>query len=278
MRAAEWPPEPRTATLDTASRRFRPPSWPGAWRRVYGRSPSRFPKRWWMSVAGRSSTTSWPCSPAHGIRRVVLCLGYLGDQVEKYLGDGSAHGMEIGYSYDGPQLLGTGGALRRAAPLLGEVFWVMYGDSYMDIDYRAVLGRVPGTGSPWALMTVLHNQNRWDRSNVVFRDGRLVKYDKRVWTPEMTHVDYGVALLRRTALERISPHQPSDLADLYASLVAEGQMIGYEVTPRFYEIGSPEGLRRRRVRTSRVGCRLRLSELPNVLQPHAANHRSEGFA
>jgi NDP-sugar pyrophosphorylase family protein len=195
----------------------------------------------------------------NGIRRVVLCLGHLGDQVEQHLGDGTVHGVDIRYSHDGPQLVGTGGALRRAAPLLGNVFWVMYGDSYMDIDYRALVaafldGRRAGGVSPridpLGLMTVLHNQNRWDRSNVVFRDGRLVKYDKRLQTPEMTHVDYGVALLRRTALERISPDQPADLADLYSSLVAEGRMMGYEVTRRFYEIGSPAGLQETRAYVS----------------------------
>jgi NDP-sugar pyrophosphorylase family protein len=182
----------------------------------------------------------------NGIRRVVLCLGHLGDQVEKHVGNGAAHGMEICSSHDGPQLLGTGGALHRAASLLGDLFWVMYGDSYMDIDYRAVLAAFLERDC-LALMTVLRNHNRWDRSNVVFRDGRLLKYDKRLQTPEMTHVDYGVALLRGTALARISPQQqPSDLADLYARLVNEGQMIGYEVSQRFYEIGSPEGLQETR--------------------------------
>jgi NDP-sugar pyrophosphorylase family protein len=181
----------------------------------------------------------------NGIRRVVLCLGHLGDQVEKHLSDGAAHGIEIRYSHDGQQLQGTGGALRRAAPLLGEVFWVMYGDSYMDIDYRAVWAAFRGQSS-LGLMTVLNNQNCWDRSNVVFRDGRLVKYDKRKPTPDMTHVDYGVALLRRAAVRGISSRRPSDLADLYSRLVAEGRMIGYEVTRRFYEIGSPAGLRETR--------------------------------
>src|SRR4051812_21922737 len=75
----------------------------------------------------------------NGIRQVVLCLGYLGEQVEQHLGDGSAHGVVVRYAHDGPRLLGTGGALRRAVPLLGEVFWVMYGDSYLDIDYTAAL-------------------------------------------------------------------------------------------------------------------------------------------
>jgi NDP-sugar pyrophosphorylase family protein len=178
---------------------------------------------------------------ANGIRKVVLCLGYLGEQVESHLGTGAALGMEVHYSHDGDRLLGTGGALRRAMPLLGDVFWVMYGDSYMDIDYRAVLAHFLGLGVS-SLMTVMPNHNRWDRSNVVFQGGRLLRYDKRVQTPDMTHIDYGIALLHRTALERIPPHRPEDLADLYRNLVAEGRMAGYEVTRRFYEIGSPEGL------------------------------------
>ncbi len=177
----------------------------------------------------------------NGVRRVVLCLGHLGEQVEQHLGDGSAHGLSVACSHDGPLLLGTGGALRRALPLLDEVFWVMYGDSYMDIDYAAVLRHFlqrPVLG----LMTVLRNDNRWDKSNVVFRDGRLLCYDKRLVSPEMHHIDYGVALLRREALARLAPGQSYDLADLYRELVAEGQMIGHEVTNRFYEIGTPAGL------------------------------------
>jgi D-sedoheptulose 7-phosphate isomerase len=176
-----------------------------------------------------------------GIRRVVLCLGHHGEMVEAHLGDGSAHDLELRYSHDGPRLLGTGGALRRAAPLLGELFWVVYGDSYTDIDYRGALSafRAPDL---LGLMTVFRNDDRWDRSNVVFRDGRLLRYDKRSRTPEMTHIDYGVALLRGAALERIPPGQPYDLADLYRALVDEGRMAGYEVSRRFYEIGSPEGL------------------------------------
>jgi NDP-sugar pyrophosphorylase family protein len=177
----------------------------------------------------------------NGIRNVVLCLGHLGEQVEQHLGDGSAQGMEVRYSHDGDRLLGTGGALRRAAPLLGDLFWVMYGDSYMDVEYPAILAdflRRDALG----LMTVIANGDRWDRSNAVFRDGRLVRYDKRNPTPDMAFIDYGVALLRRSALDRIPPDQPFDLADLYHELVEQGRMVGYEVARRFYEIGSPDGL------------------------------------
>jgi NDP-sugar pyrophosphorylase family protein len=177
----------------------------------------------------------------HGVKRVVMCLGYLGEQVEQHLRDGSAWGIEITYSFDGETRLGTGGALRRALPMLGDLCWVVYGDSYMNIDYRAVLDFF-GRSNALGVMTVLENRNRWDRSNAVFKDGDLLRYDKRVPSEEMTHIDYGVGLLRREAVEMIPAGQPYDLADLYSRLVAERKMIGYEVTERFYEIGSPEGL------------------------------------
>jgi NDP-sugar pyrophosphorylase family protein len=176
----------------------------------------------------------------------VLCLGHLGEQVREHCGDGSRYGLRLRYSFDGEQLMGTGGALARAAPMLGEspgdALWVMYGDSYMDIDYRAVLDAFARHGDADGLMTVLRNRDRWDKSNVVFRDGRLLRYDKRNPTPEMDYIDYGVALLRRRALDHIPADRPSDLAELYSALVAEGRMIGYEVTNRFYEIGTPASL------------------------------------
>jgi NDP-sugar pyrophosphorylase family protein len=182
----------------------------------------------------------------NGIRRVVLCLGYLGEQVEARLGDGRAFGMELGYSHDGETLLGTGGAVRRALDLLGEAFWVMYGDSYMDIDYPGVLDAFVRSGAN-GLMTVIRNEDRWDKSNVLFEDGRLLRYDKKATSPEMKHIDYGVALLRRRVLEPFAAGQAFDLADVYRDLVAEGRMVGYPVNQRFYEIGTPSGLEETRV-------------------------------
>ena len=178
----------------------------------------------------------------NGIQKVVLCLGHLGDQIENHLGDGSAFGMNLSYVHDGNTLLGTGGAITRALPLLGEIFWVMYGDSYMDIDYRAVLAHFGNQPAALGLMTVLRNEDQWDRSNVIFRNGRLMRYDKHNRSPEMRHIDYGVQILRRPAAQRLVVNRPSDLADLYRVLVSEGKMIGYEVSNRFYEIGTPESL------------------------------------
>jgi NDP-sugar pyrophosphorylase family protein len=177
----------------------------------------------------------------NGIRKVVFCLGYLGEMVERHLGEGSRFGMQLRYAYDGEKLLGTGGALRRAAHLLDGTFWVMYGDSYMDIDYAAVLHDF-ASRNVLGLMTVLKNNDQWDRSNVVFENGQLIRYDKKNQTHDMRHIDYGVAILRREALDRIPPDQPYDLATLYTQLVAEGQMSGFEVTNRFYEIGTPTSL------------------------------------
>jgi NDP-sugar pyrophosphorylase family protein len=176
-----------------------------------------------------------------GIRRVVICVGHLGDQMEAYVGDGRRFGLDVTYSRDGKTLLGTAGALKKAEPLLGPLFWVMYGDTYLNVDFAAVLATFrcsPALG----LMTVFRNENRLDRSNVALRDGALFVYDKRHPTPDMTHIDYGLSLLRGRALAGVPSGEPSDLGDIYHDLVARGAMDAYEVPRRFYEIGSPEGL------------------------------------
>ena len=186
----------------------------------------------------------------HGLGRAVLCLGYLGEQVEAHLGDGTRLGIALSYSFDGPSPLGTGGALRRALPLLGETCFVIYGDAYLDIDYGAMLTKFVA-GGDLGLMAVLRNDGRWDRSNVLFRDGRLIRHDKDAPTADMRHIDYGVSLLRRTAIERIPPDRPSDLSALYRDLAACGMMGGYEVERRFYEIGSAAGLEETRALLAR---------------------------
>ena len=175
-----------------------------------------------------------------GVRRVVLLVGHLGDEIERHVGDGRRFGLQARVLHDGPELLGTGGALRRAAALLGPLFFVLYGDSLADVDYAALLRALPEEAE--GLMTVLRNEGRWDASNVVFEGGRLLRYDKRARVPEMRHVDYGVGLLRARALERLPAAGPSDLAELYTALAAEGRLQGFEVYQRFYEIGSPSGL------------------------------------
>jgi NDP-sugar pyrophosphorylase family protein len=171
----------------------------------------------------------------HGARRVVLCVGYLGERIEARLGDGAAFGLELRYRYDPPGLAGTAGAVRAALEDLGERFLVLYGDTYLRIDYREVEARARGHA---ALMTVLENGGRWDRSNVVFRDGRVVRYDKRAPTPDMRWIDYGLSVLTPEALAG----GEADLSDVFHGLAAAGRLAGYLATERFYEIGTAQGL------------------------------------
>jgi N-acetyl-alpha-D-muramate 1-phosphate uridylyltransferase len=178
---------------------------------------------------------------AQGASRVVLCVGYLGEQIETEVGDGSAYGLEVRYSWDGPQLLGTGGALRRALSLLGDRFFVFYGDSYLPVDFRAVERGFLESGKP-ALMTVLQNHDRWDRSNVLFQQGRIVEYNKQSPRSEMRYIDYGLGILSASLIVDRPPDTPFDLAEVYRDLSVQGRLAGYEVFERFYEIGSPTGL------------------------------------
>jgi NDP-sugar pyrophosphorylase family protein len=176
---------------------------------------------------------------AHGVDRVVMCVGYLGELIEREIG-ATRHGIAIAYSYDSPRLDGTLGAIRRARGLLGERFLILYGDTYLRIDYRAVAeswiaGRLP------AVMTVLRNDDRWDVSNAVLRDGLVVRYDKANRTPEMRWIDYGLGGLTDAALS-VAGDDEHDLSALYRLLAARGELMGFEASERFYEIGSPEAL------------------------------------
>ena len=176
-----------------------------------------------------------------GLRRIVLCVGHLGERIEAEFGDGAALGMELTYSFDGPRLLGTGGALRRALPRLGERFLVLYGDSYLPINYAAAVAAFERRGRP-ALMTVFNNAGRWDTSNVFFADGTIRAYHKHNRTGDMRHIDYGLGILRAAVLAARPADVPFDLADVYADLVARGELAGHEVHERFYEVGSHAGL------------------------------------
>lgn len=177
----------------------------------------------------------------HGYTRVVLCVGYLGEMLEQHLGDGARFGMSISYVTDGPKLLGTGGALRRALPWLGDSFFVLYGDSYLPCEYGSVENAFQRSTKP-ALMTVLKNNNRWDTSNVVYRDGLIVRYDKRTKSEDMQFIDYGLSALHARLLEKYEDGAAFDLSDVFLKLASEGELAGFEVTERFYEIGSPAGL------------------------------------
>ncbi len=177
---------------------------------------------------------------AHGARDVVLCVGYRGEQIESRIGS-ERFGIGIRYSFDAPGLDGTLGAIRRALPLLGERFLVLYGDTYLRIDYTDVARAWIDSDLP-ALMTVLRNEGRWDTSNAVYESGRVLAYDKRAPTAEMHWIDYGLGGLTAGALSAVD-EQDSELSGLYRRLAELGRLCGYEASQRFYEIGTPSGLR-----------------------------------
>jgi D-sedoheptulose 7-phosphate isomerase len=137
--------------------------------------------------------------------------------------------------------LGTGGALRNALPLLGQKFFVLYGDSYLNVPFAPIFMAFCRSGAP-ALMTVYRNEGRWDTSNVLFDGGQIVRYDKRAPSCDMRYIDYGLGIMTSGALDGRAATEAFDLAEIYAELAATGQLAGYEVTRRFYEIGTPKGL------------------------------------
>ena len=176
-----------------------------------------------------------------GVDRVVLCVGHLAEQLEQHVGGGQAYGLSVRYSHDGPGLVGTGGALRQALPMLGMAFFVLYGDSLLDVDFPAVEERFVQSRAP-ALMTVYRNRGQWDVSNVATDGDRALRYDKTAPDSGVEFIDYGLGVLSARVVRQHRAVPPWDLSALYRELSARGELAAYEAVERFYEIGSPRGL------------------------------------
>lgn len=187
-----------------------------------------------------------------GIRRVVFCVAHLGELIQHAIGDGADLGLQVDYSFDGPALRGTAGAIRNALPKLGDPFFVMYGDSYLPCDYAAIARSFESSSmrssGVLGMMTVFRNEGKWDTSNVEFEAGKfewgtIVAYSKTDRTPRMRYIDYGLGVFRAEAFQGLPADKACDLAELYADLLRRKQLAAFEVRERFYEIGSPAGLR-----------------------------------
>jgi N-acetyl-alpha-D-muramate 1-phosphate uridylyltransferase len=181
-----------------------------------------------------------------GFHNILLCVGHQGEKIEEFFGSGDGFGVKLSYSYDGAKLLGTGGALRSALPRLSETFIVVYGDSFLDIDYALALkhflycSKDPKHGSK-GLMTVYKNHDQFDKSNIVYEKGKIVRYDKEKRTLKMEYIDWGLGVFSKSAFDDWEEDQAFDLAQLYQKLLREKKLVGFEVDKRFYEIGSHEG-------------------------------------
>jgi NDP-sugar pyrophosphorylase family protein len=173
-----------------------------------------------------------------GVRDIVLCVGYLGSLVEDAIGDGSRLGLSIRYSHDGPEPLGTAGAVRNTLPLLEERFLVTYGDTLLSVDHAAVFRAHASSGLP-ALMTVLENEDSLGPSNAVVDGGLVVAYGKSPPPEGARWIDYGLLAFDR---EAIAASTTADLEPVLAALAAEKRLAAYEVDERFYEIGDEAGL------------------------------------
>lgn len=173
-----------------------------------------------------------------GISKVVLCLGHLGEQIERHIRSLKLS-LDIRFSYDGETPLGTGGAVKKALPLLGEHFFVLYGDSWINAGYAEVQNAWLCSGKT-ALMAIYKNCGRWDKSNADY-DGECVVYQKNAPEPDMKYIDYGLGILSAGCFDAFSGK--FDLAEVYYAISKEHELAGWEATHRFYEIGSPAGLK-----------------------------------
>jgi len=176
-----------------------------------------------------------------GLERVVLCVGHLGDMIEAHVGDGRRFGLVVRYSYDGAKQLGTAGAIRRALSLLGDTFFMTFGDSYLDCDYSAVQAEFERSGAE-ALMTVFRNCGDIARSNVRMCGDDIGAYDKTTSDPSFQHIDYGLSVYRARTFAALPEDEPIDLTTVNRRLLSTRSLRAYEVGERFYEVGSSAGI------------------------------------
>ena len=181
-----------------------------------------------------------------GFNKVILCINHLGSMIRDVVGN-QYKNIEIKYSTDPEGVpAGTAGAVRNALSLLGSSFFVMYGDSYLPIDYQRLQAFFLTYSYEYqniCMITINKNNNKFDKSNIEYKDGRILRYEKtKKMESKMEYIDYGVSAFNKNAFQRLG-NGNHDLSEVYKNLLAKNLLIGYEIKSRFYEIGSPEGLK-----------------------------------
>ncbi len=176
-----------------------------------------------------------------GVDKVLLCIGYLGDQIKDYVGNGEKWGLKVDYSSEGENLLGTGGALRNALDKLDDFFFLTYGDSYLPINYSNVSDSFFNLRKP-ALMTIYKNNSNYDKSNIVMKNNVIKKYEKGSEDPELIYIDYGLLVMSKSIISKFEGGKKIDLADPLKELVKKEELSSFEVYQRFYEVGSRTGI------------------------------------
>ncbi|HSY24022.1 MAG TPA: sugar phosphate nucleotidyltransferase [Polyangiaceae bacterium] len=196
-----------------------------------------------LPVAGRPFV-DWQLErlAACGIREVVMCIAFLGDQIEAHVKDGARYGLSVQWSHEGPNLLGTGGALRAALPLLGPAFLVTYGDSYLPFDYAGPLRMLESHDDADGVMSVFKNDGQWDASNVAIDGAWVRRYEKGASDPSLDHIDYGANAFRRSVIAATPEGEAFGLDRVQHDLAQRMRLRAYVAHERFYEVGSPSGL------------------------------------
>jgi len=177
------------------------------------------------------------------IDEVILCLGYLGEMVSDYVKDGSQYGIKVKYSFDGKKLLGTGGSLFNAKSLLKGKFIVIYGDSFLPINFQLVLKKF-FKSSKSSLMVIMKNKDLWDKSNVIFNGRKIIEYSKNSNSDKMKYIDYGLSVLNKKNFLFFCKDMNStfDLSLYLRSLAVNDDLDHFLTKKRFFEIGSLSGI------------------------------------
>jgi NDP-sugar pyrophosphorylase family protein len=176
-----------------------------------------------------------------GVKKVVICTGHMGEMIQSTVGDGSKFNLKISYSSDGSKLLGTGGAIKKALPRLGNQFFILYGDTFLPINFNHVQ-EVYFLDSYTLLMKVLKNNGQWDRSNVLLKENNVVDYSKKKPTNAMHYIDYGLSVASADIFKNYDQNSYIDLSEIYEELSKYNKIKALEVFERFYEIGTPKSL------------------------------------
>lgn len=173
----------------------------------------------------------------HSFKEIILCVGHLSEKIEECFGDGSKFGVNIKYSHDGEKPLGPIGAVKNAEPLLDDKFFIMYGDSYLTVDFQKAYSFF-NKNNKLGLMIVYKNKDKYDKSNIKIKDNMVVGYGEK----DAVYIDYGTSILRKKALNIVTKNTFFTTGELFTKLIEKQELLCFEAKERFYHIGNPNAL------------------------------------
>jgi NDP-sugar pyrophosphorylase family protein len=175
------------------------------------------------------------------ITDVVISIGHLGDCIQNYVKNGEQFGLNVTYVKESVPL-GTAGALKLAYDLsmLDDKFYVMYGDSFLPINFE----EVNNSFNNKTLMTFFKNNNLLDKSNIIRYTDHIL-YDPKYKLNnqnEYKYIDFGLSIIKKDIISNIPSNTKYNLSDFFHDLSINNSLQGFEVYTRFFEIGSFQGL------------------------------------